>query len=106
MPVIGNPRTFHKKFKFIVEIDGVASAGFQKAGPLKTTVGEVNALLSNAAAGTLAPITELLMVPPAMSPSSAVIMLVLLAVLMVGAGVVYLGAVWAAGLNPRQFLRR
>jgi putative peptidoglycan lipid II flippase len=30
----------------------------------------------------------------------------LLAVLMVGAGVVYLGAVWAAGLNPRQFLRR
>jgi len=30
----------------------------------------------------------------------------LLAGLMVGAGVVYLGAVWAAGLNPRQFLRR
>jgi putative peptidoglycan lipid II flippase len=30
----------------------------------------------------------------------------LLAVLMVGAGGVYLGAVWAAGLNPRQFLRR
>ena len=30
----------------------------------------------------------------------------LLAVLMVGAAVVYLGAVWAAGLNPRQFLRR
>ena len=30
----------------------------------------------------------------------------LLAVLMAGAGVVYLGAVWAAGLNPRQFLRR
>jgi putative peptidoglycan lipid II flippase len=30
----------------------------------------------------------------------------LLALLMVGAAVVYLGAVWAAGLNPRQFLRR
>jgi putative peptidoglycan lipid II flippase len=30
----------------------------------------------------------------------------LLALLMVGAGVVYLGAVWAAGLNPRQFVRR
>jgi putative peptidoglycan lipid II flippase len=30
----------------------------------------------------------------------------LLTVLMVGAGAVYLGAVWAAGLNPRQFLRR
>jgi putative peptidoglycan lipid II flippase len=30
----------------------------------------------------------------------------LLAMLMVGAAVVYLGAVWAAGLNLRQFLRR
>ena len=30
----------------------------------------------------------------------------LLALLMVGAAVVYFGAVWAAGLNPRQFLRR
>jgi putative peptidoglycan lipid II flippase len=30
----------------------------------------------------------------------------LLTVLMVGAGGVYLGAVWAAGLNPKQFLRR
>ncbi len=30
----------------------------------------------------------------------------LLAMTMAGAGVVYLGAVWAAGLNPRQFLRR
>lgn len=30
----------------------------------------------------------------------------LLALLIVGAGVVYLGAVWAAGLNPRQFVRR
>jgi hypothetical protein len=30
MAVIGTPRTFHKKFKFIVEIDGIASAGFQK----------------------------------------------------------------------------
>ncbi len=30
----------------------------------------------------------------------------LLAALMVGAAVVYLGAVWAAGLNLRQFLRR
>jgi putative peptidoglycan lipid II flippase len=30
----------------------------------------------------------------------------LLAAMMVGAGALYLGAVWAAGLNPRQFLRR
>jgi len=30
MTIIGNPRTFHKKFKFIVEVDQLASAGFQK----------------------------------------------------------------------------
>jgi putative peptidoglycan lipid II flippase len=30
----------------------------------------------------------------------------LLAATLVGAAVLYLGAVWAAGLNPRQFLRR
>jgi putative peptidoglycan lipid II flippase len=30
----------------------------------------------------------------------------LMAVLLAGAGVIYLGAVWAAGLKPRQFLRR
>ena len=29
MTIIGNPRSFHKKFKFIIEIDGVASAGVQ-----------------------------------------------------------------------------
>ena len=41
MPVIGNPRTFHKKFKFIVEIDGVASAGFQKCSELSVEVANV-----------------------------------------------------------------
>jgi putative peptidoglycan lipid II flippase len=30
----------------------------------------------------------------------------LLAATLVGAAMLYLGAVWAAGLNPRQFLRR
>jgi putative peptidoglycan lipid II flippase len=30
----------------------------------------------------------------------------LLALTLGGAALVYLGAVWAAGLNPRQFLRR
>jgi len=30
MPVIGNPRSFQKKFKSIVEIDDVGHAGFQK----------------------------------------------------------------------------
>ena len=38
MPVIGQPRSFHKKFKFIVEIDGVAHAGFQKCSELSSEV--------------------------------------------------------------------
>jgi phage tail-like protein len=41
MAVIGNPRTFHKKFKFIVEIDGVAHAGFQKCSELSVEVANV-----------------------------------------------------------------
>jgi phage tail-like protein len=41
MTVIGTPRTFHKKFKFIVEIDGVASAGFQKCSELSIEVANV-----------------------------------------------------------------
>lgn len=39
--VFGAPKRFHKKFKFLVQIDGVTSAGFQKAGPLKAMVGVV-----------------------------------------------------------------
>ena len=34
MAVIGNPRSFHKKFKFIVEIDDIGHAGFQKCSEL------------------------------------------------------------------------
>lgn len=41
MAVIGNPRTFHKKFKFIVEIDGVAHAGFQKCSELSVEAANV-----------------------------------------------------------------
>ena len=41
MSVIGTPRTFHKKFKFVVEIDGVASAGFQKCSELSVEVANV-----------------------------------------------------------------
>lgn len=41
MPVLGTPRSFHKKFKFIVEIDGVASAGFQKASELSVEIANV-----------------------------------------------------------------
>lgn len=41
MPVLGTPRSFHKKFKFIVEIDGLASAGFQKASELSVEIANV-----------------------------------------------------------------
>ena len=41
MTVIGNPRSFHKKFKFLVEIDGVAHAGFQKCSELSVEVANV-----------------------------------------------------------------
>jgi phage tail-like protein len=38
--VIGTPRTFHKKFKYVVEIDGVASANFQKCSELSAEIGK------------------------------------------------------------------
>src|SRR5512145_3080631 len=41
MTIVGNPRSFHKKFKFIIEIDGVASAGFQKCSELSVEVAKV-----------------------------------------------------------------
>ena len=41
MAVIGNPRSFHKKFKFIVEIDDVGHAGFQKCSELSVEVANV-----------------------------------------------------------------
>ncbi len=41
MAVIGTPRTFHKKFKYVVEIDGFKSAGFQKCSELSVEVANV-----------------------------------------------------------------
>ncbi len=42
MPVVGNPRSFHKKWKYVVEIDGVASAGFAKCSELSVEVARVD----------------------------------------------------------------
>jgi phage tail-like protein len=39
--VVGSARSFYKKFKFIVEIDGVAYAGFQKCSALEAEVAVV-----------------------------------------------------------------
>lgn len=39
--VKGKPRSFYKKFKFIVEIDGIAVSAWTKAGPLEMEVAVV-----------------------------------------------------------------
>ena len=41
MAVVGNPRTFHKKFKYIVELDEVSHAGFQKCSELSVEAANV-----------------------------------------------------------------
>ena len=58
MAIIGTPRSFHKKFKFVVEIDGVAHAGFQKCSELSAEVANIQyfeggALISNKSSGRL-----------------------------------------------------
>jgi len=37
----GNPRSFHKKFKFIVDVDGFDRAGFQTASELSAEAAKV-----------------------------------------------------------------
>jgi phage tail-like protein len=41
MPIIGSPRTFHKRFSFIVEIDEFASAAFQKCSELSVEASNI-----------------------------------------------------------------
>ena len=41
MTVVGNPRSFHKKFKYVVEIDFLAHAGFSKCSELSVEVANV-----------------------------------------------------------------
>jgi phage tail-like protein len=41
MAIIGQPRSFHKKFKFICEIDGIGHAGFQKCSELSVECASV-----------------------------------------------------------------
>jgi len=41
MAISGNPRSFHKKFKFLIEIDGIARAHFKTCSELSTEVGVV-----------------------------------------------------------------
>ena len=41
MPVVGKPRSYHRKYKFHLEIDEFASGAFQKMSELKGTVAKV-----------------------------------------------------------------
>ena len=41
MTVIGTPRIFHKRFKFIVEIDGIESAGFRTCSEISVEAAKV-----------------------------------------------------------------
>lgn len=41
MPVIGTPRSFFRKFSFVIEVDGIASTGFQKCGELSVEVANI-----------------------------------------------------------------
>jgi phage tail-like protein len=57
MPLIGAPRTFHKRFKFLVEAE-MANAGFQKCSELSVEVASIEyheggALIPNKSPGRL-----------------------------------------------------
>lgn len=41
MPTVGAPRSFHKKFKFIVQVDNFGSFGFQKCSELSMEIAKV-----------------------------------------------------------------
>ena len=41
MAIIGNPRSMHKKFKFLCEIDQVGSSGFAKCSELSVEIANV-----------------------------------------------------------------
>ena len=58
MPIIGTPRTFHKRFAYLVEIDQFSSAGFQKCSELSVEVASIDyyeggALIPNKSPGRL-----------------------------------------------------
>lgn len=41
MPIIGRPRHYHVKFKFLVEIDNLGSAAFQACSELKAEIAQI-----------------------------------------------------------------
>ncbi len=58
MAIIGAPRTYHDRFKFVVEIDGFGSAGFQKSSEVSMEAAvieyfEGGALIANKSPGRI-----------------------------------------------------
>ena len=58
MPIIGTPRSFHKRFKFLVEIDGFGVAAFSTCSEIKITAAVVEyregaRLISHKSPGTV-----------------------------------------------------
>ena len=54
--MVGGPRTYHKKFKFLVEIDGFTGAAFQSCSELAVNIAKIEqheggALIPNKSAG-------------------------------------------------------
>lgn len=43
MAVTGEPRDFYKRFKFVVEIDGLPNSGYEKAGPIESETAVIEA---------------------------------------------------------------
>ncbi|MGE5785101.1 MAG: phage tail protein [Myxococcales bacterium] len=41
MTIIGKPRSFHKRFKFVIEVDSLKSAAFQKCSELSVEVAKI-----------------------------------------------------------------
>ena len=41
MPILGNPKSYHHKFKFVVEVDLFGSAAFQKCSELSVEAANV-----------------------------------------------------------------
>ncbi len=58
MPIIGQPRSYYNKFKFLIEIDGITYAGFTKCSELSAELASIEhweggSLIANKSPGRL-----------------------------------------------------
>lgn len=55
MAIIGTPRSFHKKFKFLVEIDKLGYSGFQKCSEISAEIAKIEHFEGGALAADKSP---------------------------------------------------